>query len=410
MGKIKYKKNLINFYKINPYSTLGITDKTEPEETKRIFRKKLLEAKDTIIKKAKICMAYDVIVNKDVYIKCEKDFYKINENITNILPYYYTIIGDCEKLIPLIEKNPKLLYYKDSLGRNLLYIAARNGHTSLCEYYLNKGITVNDIQKTGSTALHGAVYYEQTSTIKLLLNYGAKTNIKNNYGHFPIDETLSKEIINLLKESEIDPIAKLYQSLLSKNIAKKLIPIYLDGKIIGKKIEIKLINLPSKYDINRVEKEWIVAWHGTNFSVLESIAKIGLKPAGGELENGEENKVCTGHVSRDTDIDDIPDWANGIFVSPSIFYSAYEAYAKEICCNNEQWKVIVEVRVKPYSYYERKSTCPQYKPKIGEPKMLEFRIPADQEKDVQVYSFTFVKNEFFKNAQKYIEGGLFGKK
>ena len=41
---------------------------------------------------------------------------------------------------------------------------------------------VNEIQKTGSTPLHGAAYYGQTNVVKLLLSYGAKTNIKNNFG------------------------------------------------------------------------------------------------------------------------------------------------------------------------------------------------------------------------------------
>ena len=410
MGLFKIQINSINFYKINPYLTLGITKKTPPEQTKRIFRKKLLETKDNFIEKAKICMAYDIIVNNSVYKECEKDVYELKKETSDILPYYYTIIGDCENLIPLIEKNSNYLYYKDSLGRNLLYIAARNGHSSLCEYFLNKGIPVNNVQKTGSTALHGAAYYGQTSTVELLLNYGANISIKNNFGHLPIDEAITEEIKNLLKESEEDPVVKLYKSLLYENLAKKLIPIYLDGKIIGKKIQIKLINLPPKYKIEEVENEWEIAWHGTKFSVLESIAKIGLQPAGGILENGEEIKVCTNHIDRDEDLDDIPDWANGIFVSPSIFYSAYEAYAKEICCNNEQWKVLVEVRVKPNSYYERESTCPKYKPKIFEPEKLEFRIPADQEKDVQVFSFTFIKNVFFKNAKFYNEGKLFYEK
>ena len=83
-------------------------------------------------------------------------------------------------LIQEIERDEDLLEFKDPLGRNLLYIAARNGHMGICEYLINKGINVNEVQKTGSTALHGAVYYGQINVVKILLNYGAKTNIKNN--------------------------------------------------------------------------------------------------------------------------------------------------------------------------------------------------------------------------------------
>ena len=171
--------------------------------------------------------------------------------------------------------------------------------------------------------MHGAIYYGQTNVVKLLLNYGGKTKIKNNFGHLPIDEAMTEEIKNLLKESEQNPIVKLYQSLLSKNIAKMLIPICLKEEMIEQKIICKLNNLPKDYKFTDVQKDWIPAWHGTNFAVLESIAEIGLKPAGGILKNGEELKVCISHIERDKTIDKFPDWANGIFVSPSIFYCAY---------------------------------------------------------------------------------------
>ena len=357
--------------------------------------------------RAKICLAYDIIVNNNFYKECEKDVFKINDlGIDIICGYYYTIIGDCYNLINIIEKNPNILEFKDPLERNLLYLAARNGHVSIFEYLINKGIKVNEIQKSGSTALHGAAYYGQTNVVKLLLNYGAKTNIKNNFDHLPIDEAMTDEIKNLIKESENDPIFKLFQTLMSKNIAEKLIPISLNGRIIARKIICKLINLPKEYKLEEVEKNWLIAWHGTNYTVLESIAEIGLKPAGSKNKKGEEIQVCCHHISQTATVDNVPDWGRGIFVSPSIFYCAYDAYAKEICCKNEQWKVLVEVRVKPNSFIQHKSTCSSYKPKIGEPVMLEYRVDGKKEKDVQVFSLAFVKNEFFDNSKNYIEGEL----
>jgi hypothetical protein len=58
-------------------------------------------------------------------------------------------------------------------------------------------------------------------------------------------------------------------------------------------------------------------------------------------------------MSQISTFDETKNWGRGIFVSPNIFYSGYEAYSKEICCKNEQWKVLVEVRVKPNSYYQQ---------------------------------------------------------
>ena len=220
---------------------------------------------------------------------------------------------------------------------------------------------------------------------------------------------MTDEIKNILKEGEKDPILKLYQTLNSKNIAKKMIPIFSNKNIIAKKIVCNLINLPKEYKLEEVENKWLTAWHGTNSNVLESIAEIGLKPAGGMDKKGKEIQVCVSHIARQTPVDEIKDWANGIFVSPSIFYCCHDAYAKEICCNNEQYKVLVEVRVKPNSYMEHKSTCPSYKPKVGEPTMLEYRIEAEKEKDVQVYSFTFVKSEFLEKIKEYAQGEIFTK-
>ena len=397
------------FFRVNPFLTLGLPRGASPSQTKKVFREKLIEARNDADLRARICLAYDVIVNKDYYDECEKDTFKLKKNLIKSwnVAYYYTVVGNSYNLIKEIEDNPLLLNYKDPLKRNLLYIAARNGHRRICEYLINKGMEINDIQSTGSTPLHGAVYYGQTNVVKLLLNYGAKTNIKNNFNHFPIDEASIDEIKNLLKEAEDDPIVNLFNTLKNKNIAKSLIPISSQGNIIAKKITCKLNNLPNNYKFDDVNNEWITAWHGTNFTCLESIAEIGLKPAGGALKDGQELKVCISHISREKTVDKIKDWANAIFVSPSIFYCGYPAYAKEISSKNETFRVLVETRVKPKSYYERTSTCPKYVPKIDEPKNLEYRIEPKNEKDVQVVSLTFVKDDFFKKAKHFSEGEIF---
>ena len=397
------------FFRVNPFLTLGLPRGASPSQTKKVFREKLIEARNDADLRARICLAYDVIVNKDYYDECEKDTFKLKKDLIKswTVAYYYTVVGNSYNLIKEIEDNPLLLNYKDPLKRNLLYIAARNGHTRICEYLINKGMEINDIQSTGSTPLHGAVYYGQTNVVKLLLNYGAKTNIKNNFNHFPIDEASIDEIKNLLKETEEDPIVNLFNTLKNKNIAKSLIPISSQGNIIAKKITCKLNNLPNNHKFDDVNNEWITAWHGTNFTCLESIAEIGLKPAGGALKDGQELKVCISHISREKTVDKIKDWANAIFVSPSIFYCGYPAYAKEISSKNETFRVLVETRVKPKSYYERTSTCPKYVPKIDEPKNLEYRIEPKNEKDVQVVSLTFVKDDFFKKAKHFSEGEIF---
>ena len=98
----------------------------------------------------------------------------------------------------------------------------------------------------------------------------------------------------------------MYKSLLSKNIATNIIPLYSHGEIIAKKIICKLNNLPWEYNISDVSENWITAWHGTRFQYLESIAEIGLKPAGGKTKEGKEIKICVGHIARDRTVDNVP--------------------------------------------------------------------------------------------------------
>jgi hypothetical protein len=405
---------LFKKFQINPYKVLGVKKGAPKSEIKAQFRKRMKEVRDENDERGELCLADDIILNPTFYKEVEEDVFEFDPHIKdgNILCHYYCVIGDTLKLMTLIlneKKNKDLIYFKDDSERNLLYISARNGHTSICELLINLGIyDINDIQYTGSTALHAAAYYGQKNVVKILLDYGAKTNIKNNFGNLPKDEAMTQEIKNLLEEAEKDRIGILYQSLYSKNIASNLIPLSSHGKIIARKIVCKLNNLPKCYNSTEVTKNWITAWHGTKFTSLESIAEVGLKPAGGKSKDGKKIDICVGHIDRDKTINNIPNWGEAIFVSPSIFYSAHPAYAKEIFCENESWKILVEVKVKPNSFTEheltvRKST---YKFKEGETDKLEYRIEPKNEKDVQVISLTFVKKKALDGMSKFSESNF----
>jgi hypothetical protein len=397
---------------VNPYKVLGINYDSSKYEVKQKFKEKMKEVRNDYSARADLCLADDIILNKQFYKESPKDFFYFDPNIKEgkNLCHYYAVIGDTIKFAHLvmntIEKKD-LIYFKDPSDRNLLYLAARNGHVDLCELIINFGFyDINDTQYTGSTPLHAAAYYGQKDVVQLLLNYGARTDIKNKFGNLPKDEAMTEEIKNILEENEKDRIDIMYKSLLSKNIATNIIPLYSHGEIIARKIICKLNNLPEKYDIGEVADNWITAWHGTRFKNLESIAEVGLKPAGGKTKQGKEIKVEAGHIDRDYTMGSVPNWGEAIFVSPSIFYCSHPAYSKEIVSSNETWKIFVEVRVKPKSYLEHGSTVRNYSYKEGEPKYLEYRIEPKNEKDVQVVSLTFVKGELFKNIQKFDEANF----
>ena len=403
---------LIESFQVNPYAILGIKHDASKDEVKKKFKEKMNKVRDNDKLRAQLCLADDIMLNRQFYKEVKKDIFEFDPylNDGNILCHYYTVIGESLKLYDLIlneKDNKDLIFFKDSSKRNLLYIAARNGHVNICELIINKGLfDINDSQYTGSTPLHVASFYGHVKIVRLLLNYGARTDIKNKFGFYPKDEAMTKEITKLLKENEEDRIGILYKSLLNKNIATNLFPLYSHGKIIAKKIICKLNNLPEEYNIQEVSEDWIPAWHGTRFQYLESIAEIGLKPAGGKANDGKEIQICVGHYSRELTLDNVPNWGDAIFVSPSIFYCAHPAYAKEIISSNESYKILVEVRVKPKSYIEHGSTVKNYQYKEGEPKALEYRIEPKNEKDVQVVSLTFVKNNFLDKIKTFKEANF----
>ena len=83
--------------------------------------KKLATKMDRSIRE-KACLAYDVLCNKEKYIK-EGNYYRVKNKDC----FYYTVVGDLDSLKSCIERNKNLLNKKDGLQRSLLYLSARNG-------------------------------------------------------------------------------------------------------------------------------------------------------------------------------------------------------------------------------------------------------------------------------------------
>ena len=392
---------------INPYEVLKINSKATKYECKSAFRK--LITSPNIEEKKRGSLAYDILCNKNKYIK------KGNLYSTKIKDhFYYVIIGDLENLKKIYEKDKNILKEKDELGRNLLYISARNGFNDICEFLLEEGMDPNETQGTKSTPLHGAAFYNQDSTVKLLLEYGAKTEIKNVDGKTVLEDAYSKKIKEIILNSQKDKITNLLNDLLNKKLAKKLILVKYDNQIIGKKI-IRNEEMISSYINN--EKEWEIGWHGTKFEFLESIMKYGLYPSGSKLENGYEIKPLKGHVQLNIKVDKFNNWAKAIFVSPSIFYAGHPAYAKTIISNNIEYSVLIETRIKKGKFTQHKPTVVKYAQKNGEPTFIEYRIEVkddsnlimriESEKNVIVTSILFAKTDFLKNIKDYYKGEIF---
>ena len=312
----------MNNESINPFSFLKVTQNSSHSEVKRAYMN-LATVPDRATR-IKACLSYDIICNKDKYIK-EGDNYRVKKKDC----FYYTVIGDLYSLKSEIENNKNLLNQKDSLKRSLLYLSARNGYFDLTEYLLNKGINIDEVQKHGSTALHGAAYYGQELVIQLLLEHGINTKIVNHFGSTADEEAKTTKIKDLILKCNEDKIMNLFHDLNKKKLISNIVPIKSkdNGKIIAKKLIVDPSLLPSNW--SNIKQNMIPAWHGTKFGVLESIIRIGLKPSGTKLPDGTEIKTLPGHYTLDDTIAGVKNWAKAIFVSPSIFTLATLVMQKE---------------------------------------------------------------------------------
>ena len=393
---------------INPYKILNISPCTHITQCQEAFRK--LVTSSNTEKKKKAALANDILCNKEKYIQ-KGNLYSVKKKDC----FYYATIGDLGNLKELYNYDDNIIKEKDNLGRNLLYIAAKNGFYDICEFLLAKGLDPNETQKTNSTPLHAAAYYNHYNIVRLLLEYRAKINIKNNDNHTAFDEGYSQKIREIILKNNKDIINKLFDELTKKNLAKELIFIKYDNMLIGKKIIRSDEKMPN--NIQDIREKWETAWHGTKYEFLESIMTYGLYPSGSKLENGFEIKPLDGHVPLGIEVEDIKDWAKAIFVSPSIFYAGHPVYAQTLISNDMKYSILVETKIKPGSYRKFPPTIVKGIQKNGEPALVEYRIQVkdesnlimriESEMNVVVTSILFAKTEFLEKIKDYYKGEIF---
>ncbi|TGL97479.1 hypothetical protein EHQ76_15205 [Leptospira barantonii] len=73
----------------------------------------------------------------------------------------------------------------------------------LAESILQKGADIDATSNSGSTALHFATFHNDLQAVRFLLERGAKTNLKNQFGKTPFDIAIENDhvqIVLLLKE------------------------------------------------------------------------------------------------------------------------------------------------------------------------------------------------------------------
>ncbi len=105
--------------------------------------------------------------------------------------------------------------------KEIYYILQQEMIFLIFEFLWKNGININEPLKDRSTPLHGDAFYNQEIIVQLLLEYGAKTNIKNNFNALVSDDAISLIIKNSILNSQNDQISILSIYLINKKLAKK---------------------------------------------------------------------------------------------------------------------------------------------------------------------------------------------
>ena len=145
---------------LNPYQVLGLNPYyCDINTIKAQFKTKMQGNEEPSVR-----LAYDMIVNSKNYNMMNQLIFSVkNKDI-----FYYAHVGGLEEIKALLKNNSNLIYSKDSMGRSILYIAARNGYYSLCKYLLNKGAIIEDAQQFGATPLQSALFYGHVKIAQLI--------------------------------------------------------------------------------------------------------------------------------------------------------------------------------------------------------------------------------------------------
>ncbi|CAF2522609.1 unnamed protein product [Rotaria sp. Silwood2] len=105
-----------------------------------------------------------------------------------------------------------------------------------------------------------------------------------------------------------------------------------------------------------------IAYHATNISVVRSILVDGLVVPGTVVSNGKRVTRRKNHIRRNREAFNIADFADAIFLSPSVHYSSDPTYAAAFSDGDQQLLPILECSVKKNGYSHFPCTVPKYIP------------------------------------------------
>ena len=399
--EIKYNNNYnskdlyFNNEIVNPYKILGIKE----EDCKKMYSNNIIRFNGDLIyinyqklksstnsnDKKKLLLSYYILLNINKFERIGNE-YKVKTKDH----FYYIIMGDLNNLQKLFEKNKYILTTKDNYLRNLLHYSVIGEYYEITKFLLEKGINFDEPDYFLSTPLK---YATNSDIRKLLINNGSKIEVYN--------QSMLTLGLNI-NYNYLNKIDLIYHSFLKNKYINNIEYIKKGNDIIGK----RLIRNRSYGD--DTTSGWNKVYHGTKYVSMEHILIYGLKNFGEPLN---------GHIPLNQKVNDINNWANAIFVTPSIFYASN--FSEIIQSDNEQWYIIIEAKVKNGYFSEYESTLYNYNYKKNEPKKIEYRINAknygrvfdcDGEEGIDTISLLFAKKKFIDECQNYSDGNYFQNK
>jgi hypothetical protein len=118
-----------------------------------------------------------------------------------------------------------------------------------------------------------------------------------------------------------------------------------------------------------------VGYHGTNINVVRSILMDGLVVPGTLVASGNRIRPPPSHIPRGSAAFGVSDFADAIFLSPSIHYSSDTAYATPFEKDDDIVQVILECSVKNNGYSVYSCTVPTYRARAGDDlNTIEWRV------------------------------------
>ena len=396
---------------LNPWQVLGLNSSDASREAiKAAFKKKIHQPVRQ--NRAMVSIAHHMLTSSagrykrvegtDEFVVTRRDHFML------------AACGHTHELTLRIAKDGNIVKRRDEHGRTLLYIASKSGFYDTCNLLLQKGAYVNEAQRDGSTPLHGAAFFGHELIVGLLLQHGAKSDIRNKWGNTAIDESATPSIRSLIQTASGDDISSLAARLKERQLVKSVRLIEYQGEVIAKELtrDPRGLDALTRDELNNIHSTWETAWHGTRYRYLESIIDKGLLPSG-----SSGIKPAKGHYKLGETHFGIRDWAAAIFLSPSILYASHACYSERIFSESQRWCVLVKAYCKPGSFKSYDPTVFQYEPMDGEPDMPEYRIPVteadknvilrvESTRNVVVQSLIFVRLSFLENQNINFEQAM----